>query len=388
VSTFLSSVVLALVGLLITWSIHHAQIVVARDNNDAQIAAAKVKAADDKRIQEGQLTAQLVQHLASKDPFQREIAVIALRASVPPDIYENVVVVLAKRDESKNVRSQAIEQLSRSSTAKASQALGEIARNPARQPDERQHAAVSSVEVGVRQAIIATDARETTIVIAATNSTDVALDSGPGDHSPFAYFLLKALDGSADTNGDQMISGAEAGQYVVTQVPLWSSSRSPARTQRPVFSINGRGNILLASSNIEDVRQRYKNVIGLIVAPEVKSLPRLISPTRDAQAFAAVMKARAGLSAELLLGEAATKNAFLSSVNRIATRATPEDLFVLYFTGYGAPAPFGGSVSWHLSGGEADALTSGELKDILDRIPARNKAVFIDSCYAGALLQL
>jgi hypothetical protein len=70
-------------GLTITYSLNEAQRVSSERLAQAHLQAAKVKADDDKRLQEAQLTAQFVQHLISKDATEREISIVALRASIP-----------------------------------------------------------------------------------------------------------------------------------------------------------------------------------------------------------------------------------------------------------------------------------------------------------------
>src|SRR5437660_5222865 len=89
ISKFLSSVVIAVVGLTITWSIQETQISSTQSIAQAQLEAQRIQADNDKRLEEGRLTAELLEHLTSKDAAQREIAIIALHQSVPGTIYDD-----------------------------------------------------------------------------------------------------------------------------------------------------------------------------------------------------------------------------------------------------------------------------------------------------------
>jgi hypothetical protein len=59
IAKFLSSVVIAVIGIAITWSIQQTQIRTNEAIARAQIEAGRAKAADDRRLQESQITVQL-----------------------------------------------------------------------------------------------------------------------------------------------------------------------------------------------------------------------------------------------------------------------------------------------------------------------------------------
>jgi HEAT repeats len=137
ISQFFAGVVIAVVGLLITYTIQRTQIRTSQETARAEIESAEVRAKEDRRLQQGQLTAQLVEHLTSESEAVREIAIVALRESVPEEIYDAVAVVLARADDSAPVRKTAIQQLGRSSGTRVAQTLGEIATDPERPEAER-----------------------------------------------------------------------------------------------------------------------------------------------------------------------------------------------------------------------------------------------------------
>jgi len=110
ISGFVASVVIAAVGLTVNYSIQQTQIESSRQNAEIQAALAKQIAESQKKIQESVLTGQLVEHLASKDSIKRRIAVVALEHAVPSETYESVVSIVAKFDESTDVRITAYQQ--------------------------------------------------------------------------------------------------------------------------------------------------------------------------------------------------------------------------------------------------------------------------------------
>jgi peptidoglycan L-alanyl-D-glutamate endopeptidase CwlK len=110
ISTFLSSVVIAVVGLTINFSVQEAQRVSAVQNAKAQIEQSKQIADSQRKVQEGVLTAQLVDHLASTSEVRRKIAIVALQNAVPDETYQRVLNAVVTQDPSPEVRIVAIRQ--------------------------------------------------------------------------------------------------------------------------------------------------------------------------------------------------------------------------------------------------------------------------------------
>src|SRR5207248_3770199 len=117
-------------------TIQRAQIDASSANTKAQIAAATAKAVDEKRLQEGQLTAQLVQHLVSKEPTRRQLAIVALRTSIPRATFDSIIEVLARTDASGDVRKLAIKELASSSSPTAPATLNTIITDSTRSKPE------------------------------------------------------------------------------------------------------------------------------------------------------------------------------------------------------------------------------------------------------------
>lgn len=137
VSGVLSGVVLVVVGLMINSSLQRSQIATAKIAADAQLEFAKVKAEDDKRLQQINLVAQLLKHLSSSNPIERELGVVALHESVPSKIYDSLMAILARGDPSKDVRYKAISKLGDSTDPNARRTLTEIQQDTKRPEEER-----------------------------------------------------------------------------------------------------------------------------------------------------------------------------------------------------------------------------------------------------------
>ena len=178
---------IAAIGILITWSIQRTQIATNESVARAQIDAAKAKAADERKIQEGQITVQLLNHLVSANATQRRLAVVALRQTVPGDVYDAVVQVLAQSDSDPSVRTAAIAQLGTAQSSQAKETLTTIAADKSKPSDERMLAAQSSTQLAITSG---TDAR--TFVYLATTPGQHAMESSKGG-GMFTQALIRAL---------------------------------------------------------------------------------------------------------------------------------------------------------------------------------------------------
>ena len=103
ISGFVSSVVIAIVGLAITSSIQRQQLVTAQLKNESderiqreQVEAQRERNQSDERNQQYKLSSDLINHLVSKNPLDRAIAISMLAKTAPIEIYQQTVELLAK----------------------------------------------------------------------------------------------------------------------------------------------------------------------------------------------------------------------------------------------------------------------------------------------------
>lgn len=136
VSSFVSSVVIAGVGLVISYSIQ-----------SAQIQSSKQATESAQEIERNKLATELIPHVLSDQARHRHLAVILLRQSMRAETYDEIAQVIAQDDPDPSVRSAAIQQLGRSSDRKAATALATIALDQTRPLTERTLAFQSTASV-------------------------------------------------------------------------------------------------------------------------------------------------------------------------------------------------------------------------------------------------
>jgi hypothetical protein len=337
-----------------------------------------MKAQDDKRLQEGQLTAVLVQHLTSKDATQREIGIIALRESVPANIYDKVLEVIVRSDPNENVRKAAIQQLGVSTNPIVTSTLNSVSQDPTRSIQERTLAAQSTRKVAISSAI-----GNNTFIFAASTEAAV-LESVNLEHGAFTYFLLRGFGGEADLNQDGNVAASELASYLNQQVPAYTQ-RELGIKQQPIEAFTGPDNTSLAGSHTD-----YSEVIGLVIGIGEYSDPRLPPlhlTVRDAQGFYELMQNKSGIRpTKLRLLINATRSNILQALDKIESELRPNSLLVIYYSGHGQLGQ-DGQANWltydSRVGVESTYLSINEIKAFLQRSKAKIKSLYIDTSFAG-----
>lgn len=371
ITPFVSGVVIAIIGLVATVAFQRAQVATLQ----RQIDSAERNAADDKRLKAGQLTAQFLSLLSSGDANRREQAVVAMRDSLPDEMCDNLLAVVAQTDGSAEVRSRAIEQLGRSSSPAVAAVLSSIAGDGRRERFERRSAVTSALQVGVAQAAVGAPADQNLFILGSTNGRASAPDS-----DNFTKLVIRGMEGAADEDHDEVVSGPELGRYVTAAIGITKRMWAP----KPVWVMRGPTEVFVAASTPDRLKRRYRKIFGLVVAPHSPRLP-LSSVQREAAAFASAVQRRTAMKVHVIANAGATKVALIASLKSIAEVATANDLFIIYYAG-AATTESDGTVHWLLSG-PSEYVTPSELNDLIALVPARNKAVLINACYAGAIAE-
>jgi hypothetical protein len=96
---------------------------------------------------------------------------------------------------------------------------------------------------------------EGVIVLTASAAGEDAQESDEVGGSFFTHYLLSALRGAADDNGDQVVTVAEAFRYTRDRTIL-ASARTLSGVQHPTFHYDVRGRAELALANLGDDRTR------------------------------------------------------------------------------------------------------------------------------------
>ena len=141
----------------------------------------------------------------------------------------------------------------------------------------------------------------------------------------------------------------------------------------------------------QDARQHNEMKIWAVVigVASYNHMPTLRFTDDDAYRMYAFLKSPEGgaLSDDnirILIDEDATKKQILSTLENVFTKAGPNDLVMLYFSGHGLPGSFLPSDF----DGFDNRVYHDEIKDILDRSPAKYKVCIADACHSGGLLAM
>jgi hypothetical protein len=385
IAKFLSSVVIAIIGLLITSSIQRTQIATTKAIADAQmstsqaiaaaqIEAARVKAADDKRLQEGQLSVQLLNHLISKDDAQRQIAVIALRRAVPAETYDQVVAVLAQNDPSVQVRVTAINQLAASPRPQVSSTLTSIALNQDRTAGEREAAGRAAGRVSFSMGSGAVK-----YIFGASQLAETVFEMDELQGGVFTYFLLRGLGGSADASEDGTVSVGELRSYLAREVSMYA--RKLSKRQTPFDYTVGPEEATVLSSQ----RPSYAVVVGISKYQD-DSMSSLRYAESDARKFAKLL-ANKGVKVTELYDAGATRANILKAVNELV-RSAPENADVIfYYAGHSRVDPNHGT-AWAAYDVEVSSnLSFVNIADVTGRLDSANvqaRFLFVDAAFAAS----
>ena len=284
VAKFLSSVVIALVGLLITWALQRQQDTTTRaiaDSQreatkqiaDAQLKAAKEKEESEKTLEQGKLTVQLLDHLTSKDPAHRKLAVITFKHSLPEETYDEVTAVLAQTDRSPIVQIAAIKQLSASQRPQVSTPLAKISRDASVDSSVRAAAGSADQQVNISQFF----SPHTGWVFSASRFNQVAYDSPELQHGVFTYFLLKGLQGDASRhNGD--VTPEDLAIYLNREIPQYVESKlKGSQNPETILAGSAAGTQPVVPNNVDSHLSVLPHVILLPDASRAM-LPTSFSP--------------------------------------------------------------------------------------------------------------
>ena len=117
------------------------------------------------------------------------------------------------------------------------------------------------------------------------------------------------------------------------------------------------------------------------------TIPRLKYPDNDAWSMYAFWRSPFGGALdddhiEILVSDAATKQAVTSSMKHMFSKATNKDLVIFFFSGHGLK----GSFLPNDYDGENVRLYHNDINKMLNACPARQKLVIADACHAGSYL--
>jgi hypothetical protein len=389
ISGFISSIVIAGVGILINISIQRAQInasrsasdaqiAVTRSNNDAQLALAKENAETQKHVQESTITAQLMESLAAGTPLKKQIAIIALRRSVPSELYQDVVAIVLKSDEDPDVRRIAIQEAATFQGApEVAAALAQIVQNPKRSTEERQTAQTTLGQLGLNSI-----APNGSFSLFAAGSDQQALESVHQSGGLFTYYLLKGLSGAASKSLDGNMSLIDLAEYVRQSV-----SRASGGTQRPAYY----DELPIHISFPVGPSTKFPKTIAVVIGNSKYSDAELnlLYSASDAEKVAELLTSKGATVFSIHNG---TRLETLSTFTNALDKVTEDSLMIFYYAGHALadrtgntwlvpvdfqPAPTLDSLSSTL-------ISVTDVRDMLSRVRCRAAILFLDASTSSA----
>jgi Caspase domain len=391
ISGFVASVVIAAVGLLINSSIQRAQIHSSEEstraqlevtdrNNKAQLTLSERSAEIQKRIQESTLTGQLVESLAGTNTLKKRIAIVALRRSVPPDMYQDVITIVVRSDTDPDVRKTALEQAATLQSAQPGvvQAIIDAAKNSSRPPEERKIASAAAQQIGARSIT-----PSNTLALISSSRSQASYESPQIEGGVFTHFLIKGLSGAAGFGADGSIRLSELGLFVTKSVSEFTHG-----DQVPMLSVTGTGEEV--DPVILGPGARFSKTVVIAVGNS-KYHDRemaLMYPALNAQQLSEVFKLHGALT---YVAENATRANFLTNFQAGLGVADADSLLIFYYSGHAIVDRDGMFWLLPVDGDPASPAITGistsEIKQRLTLTPARTRLLFIDTAFAGNLLE-
>lgn len=142
--------------------------------------------------------------------------------------------------------------------------------------------------------------------------------------------------------------------------------------------------------NRDQYVNKEMNVRAVIIGiSSYNHMPALRYTDDDAYRMYAFLKSPEGgaltdENIKILIDEEATKKQILYTLEEVFTQASPNDLVMLYFSGHGLPGSFLPSDY----DGYNHVVHHDEIKNILNRSPAKYKLCIADACHSGGLLAM
>jgi caspase domain-containing protein len=392
VSGFMASVVIAGVGILINISIQRAQIAASKSsaeaqievterNNKAQLDLTRQTAEIQRHLQEGTLTGQLVEHLVSGSTLKKQLAIVVLRRSTPPDMYQDVITIVVKSDGDPEVRKTALEQarMLRDVAPTVAQAIAQVAEDSSRPPEERELATDT-----IRQIGLVSTAPTNTFVFSSSASTHYSVESDLLRSSAFTHYLLRGLSGEASVKRDGNVRLSELADFVISRV------KSHTRlAQIPMFTapINSSDPLIVGPG------AKYSKIVSVVVGNTEYRDPNLALrfAADDARSFAKFWQHQGEQSNTILLVNS-TKAQMQQALQQTTQQVDGDSLEIFYYSGHALADSDGTSwlvpVDFDVERFPETSISPTEIRNILSRSPARVQVLFIDAAFGGAKMAI
>jgi hypothetical protein len=327
------------------------------------------------------LIGKLVEHLTSGSTLKKQIVIVVLRRSIPPDVYQDLITTIVKSDTDPEVRKTALEQARtlRDVAPSVAQAIEQAAEDENRPSEERQLATNA-----VRQIGLAAAAPANTWVFAASGDAEVSVGSDEFNGSVFTHHLLRGLSGEASINKDGNVSLEALSLFVRDQVMSTTQGE-----QRPVVGSPADNFDPIIVGPLAD----YSKIVSVVIGNsgyKGRVLPRQRFGATDARAFAQFwqdQEARTGGSVSVDLVVDGTRSQMLQALNRFQRQADRNSLAMFYYSGHAITIEGQGwllpvdSEIGDVNSFRASGISTADVRAMLSRSSARTQVIFIDAAY-------
>ena len=388
VSGFLSSVVIAGVGILINIAIQRAQInaseastraqiEVTERNNKAQLALTERTAEIQRHLQEGTLTEQPVEHLTGASSLKKRLAIVVLRRSIPPDMYQDVITVIVKSDTDPNVRKTALEQARTLQGVAPSvvEAISQAALDATRPGGS----ALSQRTPFVN--LVCNRPRQRTRLRSILVREKSVRWKVRGLSRPLVYALLTARAfGRGQPQKGRECSDIGTQRVRETQVIDFTQGRQHPGVMAPV---NGADPIIVGPG------AKYSKIISVAIGNQdcKDEAGPLRFAGKDAQSFAEFWRNH-GASSRVMIN--ASKDQMLRDMHWATSETDSDFLGVFYYSGQAFTDTAGATWLFPVDG-DVDhvaetGISAANMRDILFKSSARTNILFLDTSFSGSLL--
>lgn len=387
ISTFLSSVVIAIVGIYISASFQQSQLAITKQNNEAQLKISAQKNESEVRLQELKMASDLLEPLLSSDPRKRRIAALMLPSALSDhEICQKILAQMTTdRSEDASVRRAAMTQLGAGTSKANALVLESVRKDPSLPEADRQYAGTlaQSVALGV-------DMPSRSAFFFGSSPGKIAFESDRYGGGVFTYYLTKGLAGEADSNNDGTITVSELYQYLQNNMSEWQNSvlgsskgiasRSPDLPSSPsaaFMRLSGNGDMPVLTRQQQNGKRRAV-VVGV---SKYETSLSLRFPIDDANKIAEVL-GRSGI--EVVTLQNPTDAQLIDAISRSLLGLSQDDSFYFFFSGHGWMSGgenyLGGTDVTFNNGTVRGGVSLQYLKSAIQHANLRSSFGFFDIC--------
>jgi Caspase domain len=312
--------------------------------------------------------------LAGGSSLKKQLAIVVLRRSIPPDTYQDVLTLIVKSESDPEVRKTALEQAAtlRDVAPAVAQAITQAAIDASRSSDERQLATNTVRQLGLRSTVPVD-----TYVLFSSGDKELSYEDSKLGSSFFAHYLLRGLSGEAGSGMEKNIRVSELSEFVTKGVQNATKLRQTPGLSAPR---DGYDPVIVGPG------AKYSRTIAVAVGNSnyTSDIGLLMSPATNARAFSEFWQSH-GAETTVLMN--VTRNSMLQALQLANAKADSSSLQLLYYSGHAFTDSKG--MFWILpidakvNQPTENSVSAQDISDFWSKSPARTKILFLDTAFAS-----